>query len=464
VAPPAARPNIIIIFADDLGYGDIGVNGARGFTTPHIDGLARRGSLFSNFHVAQAVCSASRAALLTGCYPERVGIPGALGPQSALGLHADETTLAELLRACGYATGLVGKWHLGHLAPFLPPRHGFDESYGLPYSNDIWPYHPVDRPDAFRPPLPMIENGQVVDPEITPDEQALLTTWYTERAVDFISRHRAGPFFLYLAHSMPHVPLFVSERFRGQSERGLYGDVVMELDWSVGQITRALRDHGLEDNTLVIFTSDNGPSLSYGDHAGSAGGLREGKTTIWEGGTRVPCVMAWPGHVPAGTVNDRFLVTIDLLPTLAGLAGGGPLSLPIDGRDVWPLLVGQPGARNPHDAYGFWGRKNELHGVVTGDGRWKLVLPHDYNTLGGLPGGRDGKPASLSRAKITQPHLYDLLADREERHDVAVEHPEVMQRLQALAAGLRQELGDSLTGVVGRSNREPGRVSPALKP
>jgi arylsulfatase len=460
-AASAARPpNVIVIFCDDLGYGDVGVFGAKGFKTPNLDGMARDGVKFTNFHVAQAVCSASRTALLTGCYPNRVGIHGALGPQSIHGIHADETTLAEVFKTRGYATGMAGKWHLGHLAPFQPVRHGFDEAFGLPYSNDMWPYHPEAKPGSY-PKLPMFENGRVVDDEITPDKQRNLTTWYTERAVSFIERNKDRPFFFYLAHSMPHVPLFVSDKFKGKSERGLYGDVIMEIDWSVGEVLRTLEKHGLTRDTLVIFTSDNGPWLSYGDHAGSSGPHREGKGTAWEGGTRVPCLMRWPGQLPAGAVSDQYVMTIDLLPTLARRIGAEMPKLKIDGLDVWPILSGQSGARNPHEGYGNWYAQNELQAVVSGDGEWKLVLPHRYRTLGGRPGGRDGIPAKYENVNLERPALYNLRTDREETKDVAAAHPEVVARLQAFAEQCRVELGDTLTQRKGAGTREPGRVEGA---
>ena len=460
-AASAARPpNVIVIFCDDLGYGDVGVFGAKGFKTPNLDGMARDGMKFTNFHVAQAVCSASRTALLTGCYPNRVGIHGALGPQSIHGIHADETTLAEVFKTRGYATGMAGKWHLGHLAPFQPVRHGFDEAFGLPYSNDMWPYHPEAKPGSY-PKLPLYENGRVIDEEITPEKQRNLTTWYTERAVSFIERNKDRPFFFYLAHSMPHVPLFVSEKFKGKSERGLYGDVIMEIDWSVGEVLRTLEKHGLTRDTLVIFTSDNGPWLSYGDHAGSSGPHREGKGTAWEGGTRVPCLMRWPGQLPAGAVSDQYVMTIDLLPTLARRIGAEMPKLKIDGLDVWPILSGQSGARNPHEGYGNWYAQNELQAVVSGDGEWKLVLPHRYRTLGGRPGGRDGIPAKYENVNLERPLLYNLRTDREETKDVAAAHPEIVTRLQAFAEQCRAELGDTLTQRKGAGTREPGRVEGA---
>ncbi len=326
-------PNIVLIFTDDQGYGDVGVMGAKGFTTPNLDRLAAEGRTFTNFHVAQPVCSASRAALLTGCYPNRVGIHGALGPRVRHGLAQSEMTLAELLKQKNYATGMAGKWHLGSLPQLLPTHHGFDEYFGLPYSNDMWPHHPEAKRGSY-PPLPLIEGDQPIKVGLDAADQEQLTTQYTERAVKFIERNKGGPFFFYLAHSMPHVPLHVSDKFRGKSAQGLYGDVIMEIDWSVGEIMRALERHGIAEKTLVIFTSDNGPWLSYGDHGGSAGPLREGKGTTWEGGTRVPCIMRWPGRIPAGTKSDAMLMTIDLFPTLAAITGATLPPQKIDGLDV----------------------------------------------------------------------------------------------------------------------------------
>ncbi len=451
-------PNIVLIFTDDQGYADVGVYGAKGYETPHLDAMARAGTRFTNFHVAQAVCSASRTALLTGCYPNRIGISGALGPNSNHGLNDAETTIAEMLKQRGYATGMAGKWHLGHREPFLPNRHGFDESFGLPYSNDMWPYHPEAKAGTY-PKLPLYENGRIIDPEITPDKQRDLTTRYTERAVSFIERNREKPFFFYLAHSMPHVPLFVSDKFKGKSKKGLYGDVIMEIDWSVGEVLGALKKHNLERDTLVIFTSDNGPWLSYGEHAGSAVPFREGKGTAWEGGTRVPCIMQWPETIPANAVRDKRFMTIDVLPTLAGRVGAPLPNRPIDGRDVWPLVVGQPGATNPHEGYGMWYAQNELQAVVTGDGRWKLVLPHRYRTLAGRPGGKDGIPVKYEQVTLERAALYDLRSDPAETTDVSAANPNEVKRLLAFAEKCRADLGDSLTERKGSGAREPGRIA-----
>jgi len=450
-------PNVVIIFTDDQGYGDVGCFGAKGFATPNLDRLAREGRRFTNFHVAQPVCSASRTALLTGCYSNRLGIHGALGPKAKIGIADPETTIAEVLKSKGYATGMAGKWHLGHHPRFLPTHHGFDEYLGLPYSNDMWP-NPRSSKKSDYPPLPLIEGDQVVDPEVTADDQRRLTTLYTERAVSFIKRNKDRPFFFYLAHSMPHVPLHVSDKFRGKSANGLYGDVIEEIDWSVGQVMEALKSSGIEKDTLVIFATDNGPWLNYGSHAGSAGPLREGKGTCWEGGVRVPCIMRWPGKLPAGTTCDAMLMTIDLLPTIARITGAPLPKLPIDGLDVWPILAGEPGARNPHKAYLFYYETNQLQAVASGDGRWKLQLPHKYRTLSGRPGGKDGVPAKYDQMTIEAPELYDLASDPGETKNVADQHSDVVERLQAIAEQAREDMGDSLTKRVGANNRLPGSL------
>jgi arylsulfatase A len=451
-------PNVVVIFMDDLGYADIGPFGAQGYPTPNLDRMAREGRIFRDFYVAQAVCSASRAALLTGCYNVRVSILGALGPSSPIGLHADETTIAEVCKSRGYATACFGKWHLGHHRPFLPLQHGFDEYYGLPYSNDMWPHHPgvAHLPEAERlkrwPPLPLLEGDEVIQPSVSPKDQERLTSDYTEKAVSFIRRNREKPFFLYLPHSMVHVPLFVSDRFRGRSGAGLFGDVMMEVDDSVGRILDTLRETGLERDTLVVFSSDNGPWLSYGEHAGSAAPLREGKGTMFEGGCRVPTVFRWPGRIPAGTECREPAMTIDLLPTIARLADAAAPPLPIDGKDIWPLIAGEPGAKSPHEGYAFyWGK----HLEAVRAGRWKLHFPHDYRTLAGKPGGKDGKPVAYATGRIGL-SLFDLETDAAETTDVKDRHPDVVARLQGLAERFREDLGDAQRP--GKGVRPPGRL------
>jgi arylsulfatase len=450
-------PNVVIIFCDDLGYGDVGCYGAKDCATPHIDRMAAEGVRLTDFYAAAPSCTPSRAALLTGCYPQRVGLPAVVGPRSKIGISADETTLAELLKARGYATACIGKWHLGDAPQFLPTRHGFDEYFGLPYSNDMWPHHPETKPGkGGYPSLPLIEGETVVKKGLTADDQAQLTTWYAERAVKFIEKNKGRPFFLYLAHSMPHVPLFVSEKFRGKSRRGLYGDVVMEIDGSVGQILDALKAGGFDDRTLVVFTSDNGPWLRFGEHGGSAGPLREGKGTCWEGGMREPFVARWPGRIPAGGVCREPAMTIDLLPTIAKLAGAKLPARKIDGLDIWPLLAGGRNAQSPHEAFYFY-EMDQLQAVRSG--RWKLQLPHTYRTLAGRPGGRDGKPVNYEMRKIERPEIYELDKDVGETTNVADKHPDVVERLASLAEKARRELGDSLTSRAGKGVREPGRVA-----
>lgn len=443
-------PNLILIFCDDLGYADIGPFGAKGYSTPNLDKLAAEGMKFTDFHTAAAVCSASRAALMTGCYPQRVGILGALGPKSKNGINDSETLLPEILKDQGYATAIFGKWHLGHHPQFLPTRHGFDKYFGLPYSNDMWPKHPTNAKDY--PPLPLIEGEKTI--QEMPD-QTQLTTWYTERAVQFITDNKDHPFFLYLPHNMPHVPLFVSDKFKGKTENGLFGDVIAEIDWSVGQIMATLAKHGLDNNTLVFFTSDNGPWLSYGNHAGNAGPLREGKGTTFDGGHLEPTLARWPGKIPPGSVCKELTGTIDVLPTFAKLAGGqAPTDRIIDGRDIWPLLSAQPGAKTPHEFYYYYWNL-ALEAVKSGP--WKLHLPHDYRSLAGEPGGKDGKPAPYKNLK-TELALYNLLEDVGEKNNLADKNPDVVKQLLALAETARADLGDSLTNQPGKNRRPAGQL------
>lgn len=446
-------PNFVIIFIDDMGYADIGPFGAKGYQTPNLDRLAGEGRVFTDFYVTQAVCSASRAGMMTGCYNIRVGIQGALTHDANYGISADEMTLAKVVKQKGYATACYGKWHLGHHPKFLPTNHGFDEYFGLPYSNDMWPFHPTA--GKRFPDLPLLEGTRVIDPQVTADDQSQLTTRYTERAVQFIERNKDRPFLVYLPHSMVHVPLHVSDKFRGKSERGLFGDVVMEIDWSVGQIVETLRKHGLDRNTMVIFTADNGPWLSYGDHAGSTGPLREGKGTMFDGGCREPTIMWWPGKIPAGTTCKTPAMTIDILPTIAHLVGATLPDHPIDGKNIWPLIAGEPGAKSPQEAYYFY-YGAQLQAVRMG--KWKLHFPHGYRTLAGQPGGTGGLPAPYQQASIGLA-LFDLENDPGETTDVAAEHPEVVARLQALGDRMRADLGDSATKQKGAGLRRPGRLA-----
>lgn len=470
MAPEAApgTPNVILIVADDMGYGDLACYGAREIRTPNFDRMAREGSRFTDFCVAQPVCTASRAALLSGCYPNRIGMAGALNHTSKVGIHADETLLPELLRAKGYATTHLGKWHLGTLPEFFPTRNGFDSWFGIPYSNDNGPLHPTIR---GIPGLPLYENDQVIE---TDPDQSRFTRRFTEKAIQFLRENRSRPFFLYVPHVMPHVPIFATERFLGRSGRGLYGDVVEELDWSLGEILNEVKTLGIDEQTLILFLSDNGPFLSYGTHAGSAGPFREGKLTTFEGGVRVPFLARWPGHVPAARVSDSPVTSIDLLPTLARLCQTDLPSKPIDGVDRLPVLLGQQGAEGrPPSAYYSGG---ELQAVRSG--RWKLHFPHDYLTVDGPPGS-GGKPANFANMKpkaieesgiqgIASRHgytvariglsLFDLSNDPGESHDVSAEHPEQVAALSAMADRFRDDLGDSGKGMIGRGVRPSGLV------
>jgi len=442
-------PNVVVIFIDDMGYADIGPFGATAFPTPNLDRMAREGRRFTDFHVSSAVCSASRAALITGCYHERVGISGALGPNSKIGLSASEITLAEICKQKNYATTCIGKWHLGHHPKFLPTHHGFDSYYGLPYSNDMWPNHPEElakraagvEVTSGYPPLRLLENATIIDAEVTGQEQSQLTTNYTQRTVDFIRKHRHEPFLVYLPHSMVHVPLYVSSKFAGKSDVGLFGDVVMEVDWSVGQILDTLKEVGVDEKTLVIFTTDNGPWLSYGNHAGSALPLREGKGTAWEGGIRVPTLMRWPEKIPAGTSCDELACTVDMLPTIAGMIGAKLPDHKIDGHDILPLMMGTAGAASPHETMPCYFANDELQAVR--DPNWKLILPHQYRTLSGKHGGQDGIPAKYENVK-TGLELYDMKNDRIESTNVAQDHPEIVARLEMAAERWRADLGDKL--------------------
>ena len=467
----ARQPNIVVILVDDLGYGDLTSYGSNTIRTPNIDKMAADGMKFTSFYVAQAVCSASRAALMTGCYANRVGMQGALNHTSMEGLHPDEWLMPEMLKAQGYATAAYGKWHLGTRMMFHPMKNGFDEFLGIPYSNDNSKYHP-SLADQM-PPLPLYDGLEIVEHD--PD-QHLFTKRLTERSVAFIEKHKDEPFFLYVPHIMPHVPIFASEKFDGRSGKGLYVDVVEELDDSVGQILSAIERNGLNNDTLVVFFSDNGPFLSYGTHAGSAKPLREGKLTTFDGGVRVPFIARWPGVVPAGSVCNEPVMEIDLLPTIAGLTGGKLSERKIDGKDILPLLKGSAGAKSPHEALFFYGG-SELQAVRSGP--WKLHFPHPYITVDGPP-GRDGKPSKFGEMKpksITQSGiegiasrhgyrvehtplaLFNLDDDMAEAKDVAAAHPDIVARLQALAAPMREELGDALNKVNGTAGRPLGRAT-----
>lgn len=445
--------NFIIIYLDDMGYGDLATTGAIGYQTPNLDRVAAQGMFFTRYYAPQAVCSASRAGLLTGCYPNRIGLAGALGPSSQVGIAEEEETIAEVLKKKGYATALYGKWHLGVQEKFLPTRHGFDEFYGIPYSNDMWPFHPAG-PHLF-PDLPLFENETVVIPAVSPEHQKQFTTQFTERTIEFIKRNQQKPFFVYLAHPMPHVPLFVSEKFEGKSKQGLYGDVMMEIDWSVGQIVQTLEETGLDENTLVIFTSDNGPWINYGNHAGNTGGLREGKGTSFEGGQRVPCLMLWKGVVSPGTVNNHLVAGMDILPTVAEIAGASLPEKKIDGVSLLPLITGED-TEGPRKTFWHYYRQNNLEAVQ--DGYWKLVFPHPGRTYKGFEPGKDGLPGKVNENYPFEAGLYNLRRDPGENYNLIEHYPEIVERLQRIADDARLDLGDNLTGSQGLNRREPGRI------
>ena len=461
--------NVVLIFTDDQGYGDVGCFGAKDIRTPNLDRLAAEGRKFTSFYVAQAVCTASRAALMSGCYANRVSLFGALNHQSREGIAPDEQLLPEMFKAQGYATAMFGKWHLGTLAEFSPLRNGFDEYFGIPYSNDNGPLHGSMK---TLPPLPLQEGEKTV--ALDPD-QSQFTRQFTDRSIAFIEKNRDRPFFLYVPHVMPHVPIFASEKFKGRSSRGLYGDVVEEVDASVGEIVATIDRLGLAEKTLVIFATDNGPFLSYGNHAGSPGSLREGKLTTFEGGVRVPCIMRWPGRITAGSTCDEVASTIDLLPTLSKLLGAPLSKNQLDGLDIGSLIWGDAAAKSPRDAF-FYYSGDELQAVRSG--RWKLHVPHAYLTSASPP-GRDGRPANYENMQqlpmsvsglqgIASRHgyvvkqeelsLYDLTSDPGEAKNVAAANPEVVTRLLALIEQARADLGDSLTQRTGANVRPCGKL------
>ncbi len=458
-----SKPNVVIIFCDDLGYADITPFGAKAGLTPHLDKMSENGMTFTSFYASTAVCSASRASLLTGCYPPRVSVHAAYFPNSKEGLNPNEVTLAEVLKEQGYATGIFGKWHLGDHSSFSPLQQGFDEYLGIPYSNDMWPVcyngKPASPDDCNWklkfPPLPLIDGYEQVDTIATLDDQGELTRRLTERATDFIKRNKENPFFVYLSHPQPHIPIAASQQFRGKSGIGLYGDVVMEIDWSVGEITRTLKENGLEENTIVIFTSDNGPWLNFGNHAGSAFPLREGKGNMWEGGCRVPCVIQYPGVIPAGTKCNNMASTIDILPTIASLTGAGLPENKIDGVDVSDLLKGDFSINPRKEFLYYYGGK--LTGVRKD--KWKLQLPRNYRSYEGVEPVNDGYPGPYAKGIMDTLHLFDLIADVEERNNVASQFPDVVAELMEMVQSARLDLGDRITESEGKEIRPPGKIS-----
>jgi arylsulfatase A len=426
-ADAATPPNVIIIFADDLGYGDLACYGHPSIRTPHLDRMAAEGLRFTDFYAAAPLCTPSRAALLTGRHAIRSGMthrPGTravLFPDSPGGLPPSELTLAEALKTAGYATALIGKWHLGIHEGSRPRDQGFDHNFGLPYSNDMDRRETVPGDARFRPDppadgwnVPLLRNEEIIE---RPADQTTLTKRYTEEAVKFIAANRSRPFFLYLAHNMPHTPVFASEAFRGKSRRGAYGDAVEELDWSTGEVLAALRREGLAERTLVIFTSDNGPWLTEREQGGSAGLLRDGKGSTWEGGMRVPGIAWMPGRIAPG-VTSEVAGTLDLFPTALALAGRPlPAGVPLDGADLSPLLFA--GRALPERPF-FYYRGSDIYAVRLGP--WKA----HFLTQDGFGG--------LAREAHEPPLLFHLPRDPAERFNVAADHPDVLARLRAAVA------------------------------
>ncbi|MFM2212122.1 MAG: hypothetical protein RL639_1316 [Verrucomicrobiota bacterium] len=434
---PARPPNVVVIFIDDMGYGDIGPFGATKQRTPHLDRMAKEGMKLTSFY-ATPVCSVSRAQMMTGCYGARVSVPGVYFPGQSVGLNPSEVTVAERLKEKGYVTQMVGKWHLGDQPEFLPTRQGFDHYYGIPYSNDML----KKSAETKVPVVPVLRDEKVAE-LMDGEGQRRLVELYTKEAVDFITRSKDQPFYLYFAHNAVHTPIWPGAAFAGKSQNGRFGDWVEEVDWSVGQVLDTLRAQGLDKDTLVVFTSDNGPWLIKGTDGGSAGPLRGGKGSTWEGGVRVPTLAWWPGHVPAGSVNDAVAATIDLLPTFVSLAGGTVPATPvIDGRDITPILLGKSkeSAREAH--YYFAGY--DLQAVR--QGRWKLALAPQSDGL--------GKNAAKTAPGL---RLYDLDAEIGEQTDVSAQHPEVVAKLKALADKMAAEIG----GKTPTARRPAGEVKGA---
>jgi arylsulfatase A len=455
-------PNLVVMYVDDMGWGD-----APGFALagieppqytrdmPNLSRLAREGATFRHYYSAQPVCSASRAALLTGCYPNRIGIHGALFSDARIGIASEERTLAELLRDAGYSTSMAGKWHLGSQPEFNPTRHGFQQFLGIPYSNDMWP----PRFPKKHPELPLLEGETVRSYIRTMEDQAGLTALFTQFTVDFIraASRSDRPFFAYLAHPQPHTPIAASARFTPKDRASLYGAVLREIDWSVGEVLRVLDETNVANNTIVLFTSDNGPWLCFGSDAGSSGGLREGKGTTFEGGVREPCFLRWPDVVPRGAVSDVPWMSIDLLPTIANIvhAPQPAEDRPIDGRDALRVWSCAPDASPTHDAFWFYYHTNHLECVRMG--RWKVSLPRTSRTLAGKPGGTDGREVPYVQETVPLA-LFDLERDPAETTDVAALYPEVLAEILVHVERAREELGDALTAREGRGRREPGRV------
>jgi len=429
-----SKPNIILILCDDLGYADIEPYGAKGIKTPNLNQLASEGLLLTNFYAGSSVSSPSRAALLTGCYPNRIGIPEVLTPHGIrwskdlwrIGLNPDEQTLPELLKTQGYATAIFGKWHLGHLPQHLPNKHGFDSFWGIPYSNDM-----ISQTDANYPPLPIIQNDRIE--EENPD-QTQFTRRFTEKALNYIDQHADNSFFIYLAHPMPHVPISASVVFRNSSEKGLYGDVIQEIDASVGQILDKLKEKKIRENTIVIFTSDNGPWLAFGNHAGSALPLREGKHTSMEGGYRVPFIISWPQKIHQNATSDEMVSAMDLLPTLTHWANAHLPTRKIDGVDLHAFFEGKTNHLARTNLLFYRGAEVEAIRV----GKWKLHLPHAYQKAGAHI-GNNGEKGYYDKDSIGL-ELFDLSNDAPESENLASSYPNLVQKLRSKMRKMNAEM------------------------
>jgi len=460
----SGTPNIILVFLDDAGYADFGVTGSS-TPTPTIDALATNGVQFTQFYDASPVCSASRAALLTGRYPDRFSFANVLFPDDTGGLPQEEQTLAELLTAQGYSTHIFGKWHLGHLPGALPLSHGFDQYYGIPYSNDMWPYErdaealdPADEqayvhnPSSSQPALPLYEGNTVVKASVTPSDQKVLTQLFTDRAIEVIEASSDRPFFIYLPYSSSHIPIFVRDEIKGRSEGALYQDVIYEYDLQMARIMKALRDQAIEQDTLIIFTSDNGPWTVWGDHAGSAGDLRGFKMTTFEGGIRVFAVMHWPAGFNKGVTVTSPVMTIDILPTIAEIIGAQPGGQELDGRSLVSLIEGtQPAGAEPRALYNYY--LGELESMRYG--KWKLHFPRQVRTVTRV--GSAGFRGDYGEELIDW-SLYDLDADPGESVNVIDRHPEIAEQLKKMAAAFSRDLETSKKPMGDYGHKDGARV------
>jgi arylsulfatase A len=424
----SSKPNIVVILADDLGYGDIGTFGATDIRTPNIDNLAAKGLKLTSFYSTSPVCSPTRAALITGRYPRRLGIDHVFFPESFTGIPAEEVTIAEALKGNGYQTAIFGKWHLGHHRQFLPLQNGFDEYYGIPYSNDMQG-------------VVYLRGNDVDSIKVN---QKYITKTYTNEAVKFIEKNKAKPFFLYVTHNMPHVPLYASPEFEGKSKRGLYGDVIEEIDWSVGEVVKALKKNGLEENTLVVFTSDNGPWIIFDVEGGSAGPLRQGKGTTFEGGQRVPTVAYWPGKIKAGTVYEDLASQLDLYPTIISLTGSQKTQTkkPLDGEDLSPVLFGTGKRKGQEFAY-------YSNGIIEAfrRGDWKIRLPQS-----------DVKLSGFTIVPATDTLLFNLKTDIGERNNLLKSSPEKAKELLAALTAYKAKIGDTPAALVQRMPSDDSHI------